>query len=66
MSVDAVEIIRDACREGVDDFAEIDCRVVAAFPGISLAEMANTYREAARRILAEADELGRFAAERFG
>ena len=61
--IDAVQVIRDARDHGID-FEEIDRRLAAA--GVSVPEIVNAYREAARRDLAEADALERFAAERFG
>jgi hypothetical protein len=45
------------------DFAEIDRRLAAA--GVSASEMVNAYREAARRNVAEAEALERFATKQF-
>jgi hypothetical protein len=61
--IDAIQTIRNACEQGID-FAEIDQRLAAA--GLSIPEMVDAYREAAKRDFAEADALERFGAERFG
>jgi DNA-binding transcriptional MerR regulator len=57
------EFIRKAQREGMS-FEEIDQFLLAEVPGLTIPELAESYRTAADRDHAEADELRQYLANR--